>query len=305
MEMSQSRVEKNMTDELIEHGLVIPSGINGVYGRGSVMQDIITQVDNFIKTFGRNNNTEVMMFPPVMNRNSVLKNGYMKSFPNLLGSVHAFSGGVEQHSHLLKDIENCCDWSHHLSMTDVVLTPAACYPVYPSITGRVPEWGRLIEVASYCFRHEPSQDPARMQTFYMHEFVRVGSPETVKLWRDEWIERGQQFLRLLGLEPDVTPANDPFFGAGGRLLKANQKDQGLKYELVVKTSSEDKLTAVISCNYHQDHFAAKYEILTFNGEVAHTACIGFGVERIVLALFAKHGLDPAKWPSEVRKVLWP
>jgi hypothetical protein len=38
--------------------------------------------------------------------------------------------------------------------------------------------------------------------------------------------------------------------------------------------------------------------------VAHTACLGFGHERIVLALMNTHGLDVAAWPDEVREQLW-
>ena len=42
-----------------------------------------------------------------------------------------------------------------------------------------------------------------------------------------------------------------------------------------------------------------------DGGVAHTACLGFGHERIVLALLRTHGLDPATWPEDVRQELWP
>ena len=32
--------------------------------------------------------------------------------------------------------------------------------------------------------------------------------------------------------------------------------------------------------------------------------VGFGLERIVLGLFAEHGLDPDRWPHATRKRLW-
>ena len=43
---------------------------------------------------------------------------------------------------------------------------------------------------------------------------------------------------------------------------------------------------------------------TADGEVAHTACVGFGMERVALALFKHHGLDVKAWPAPVRKALW-
>jgi hypothetical protein len=39
--------------------------------------------------------------------------------------------------------------------------------------------------------------------------------------------------------------------------------------------------------------------------MAHTACFGFGIDRITLALLDHHGTDPADWPADVRAVLWP
>jgi hypothetical protein len=33
--------------------------------------------------------------------------------------------------------------------------------------------------------------------------------------------------------------------------------------------------------------------------------VGFGLERITLALFRAHGMDVRHWPKDVRKQLWP
>ena len=63
-------------------------------------------------------------------------------------------------------------------------------------------------------------------------------------------------------------------------------------------------TAVASFNYHQDHFSSVFGIQTSEGETAHTACLGFGEERITLALLQAHGLDPETWPADVRERLW-
>jgi seryl-tRNA synthetase len=60
---------------------------------------------------------------------------------------------------------------------------------------------------------------------------------------------------------------------------------------------------VASFNYHQDHFASAYGIELQDGASAHTACLGFGLERIALALFRTHGLDPDAWPGGVRERL--
>ncbi|MGQ7173912.1 hypothetical protein ACUOCP_54835, partial [Escherichia sp. R-CC3] len=72
--------------------------------------------------------------------------------------------------------------------------------------------GRVVEVSSFCYRHEPSDEPTRMQSFKMIEFVKAGTPDDVKTWRQEWLEKAQVVLSNLELNYEVEIANDPFFG---------------------------------------------------------------------------------------------
>lgn len=111
-------------------------------------------------------------------------------------------------------------------------------------------------------------------------------------------------MRDLGLPLAIDAANDPFFGRAGRMLANNQRAQGLKFELNVPVNSVDKPTACLSFNYHQDHFGSTWDLHQADGTVAHTACVGFGLERITLALLRHHGLDLAAWPEAVRAELW-
>ena len=60
----------------------------------------------------------------------------------------------------------------------------------------------------------------------------------------------------------------------------------------------------MSFNYHQEMLNKLYAI-HLGGEAAHTSCVGFGMERIALALFKKHGFEPELWPAAVREKLWP
>ena len=46
-------------------------------------------------------------------------------------------------------------------------------------------------------------------------------------------------------------------------------------------------------------------IQTSDGAVANTACLGFGLQRVAMALFQEHGFDPTTWPNAVREILWP
>jgi seryl-tRNA synthetase len=138
----------------------------------------------------------------------------------------------------------------------------------------------------------------------MREYVRIGTPRQVMEFREMWLERGQRLMTSLLVPLKIDVANDPFFGRTGKMLVANQRDQRLKFELLIPITSEEKPTACLSFNYHQDHFGGLWNLQTSTGEVAHTACVGFGMERITLALFKHHGFDVGKWPGALRDVLW-
>lgn len=294
---------QNYLNQLFEAKLLIPSGVRGVYGRSGTFENVIDQFENLVTRETRPMNPEVVRFPPVFNRQNYSKIDHIYNFPDLMGSVHSFMGKEPEHAEMLRKFEANEKWTDDLEASEVMLAPAACYPLYPSAAGTLPAEGRLVDLKSFVFRHEPSDDPARMQSFRMREFVRLGTPEQALAHRDFWIENATRILKSVGLNVEAVVANDPFFGRGGRVMKATQREQNLKYELVIPICLEDKPTAITSCNYHLDHFGSVFNINSADGAVAHTACMGFGLERICLALFKHHGLDINKWPESVRKLL--
>lgn len=290
-------------EELRRHGLLAETGVPGLYGRPAEFEDTLLRLDRLISSIGAADQPEVLRFPPLLPRAQFETSGYLKSFPHLVGAVHVFAGDDRAHRELSQAVDGRRDWSGAFTPADVVLTPAACYPVYPAVSGLVSTEGRLIDVMSYCYRHEPSDDPARMRMFRMHEHVRVGAPDTVTRWREGWMAKVDGLMSRLALEARAEVASDPFFGRAGKLLTANQRDQGLKIEIVAPIASEGARTAVASLNYHQEHFGEAFGIHLADGSPAHTACVGFGLERIVLALYRAHGFDRSTWPSSVTRAL--
>ncbi|QEE45257.1 amino acid--[acyl-carrier-protein] ligase [Rhizobium sp. WL3] len=299
-------MQVSFLDRLFDSGLLIDTGVDGLYGRSGQFEDVIAAFERLIDKVGGADGAEAIRFPPGMNRAFFETSGYMKSFPQLAGTVHSFCGNDHDHLSLLQCMEEGKDWTKEQKATDIALTPAACYPLYPTVAKRGPisMEGGLFDLQSYCFRHEPSKDPARQQLFRMREYVCMGTEAHVTTFRQTWMDRGVEMMKSIGLDVEIDVANDPFFGRAGRLLANNQRDQNLKFELLIPVTSQTNKTACMSFNYHQDAFGQKWGLNLADGSVAHTACVGFGLERIALALFAQHGLDVAAWPEAVRKTLW-
>ena len=75
-----------------------------------------------------------------------------------------------------------------------------------------------------------------------------------------------------------------------------------KYEVSALLPEEQRL-AVGSLNYHTDFFGRAFEIDIEGAGRAHSACIAFGLERLVCAFLAQHGTEPAAWPEGVRAAI--
>jgi seryl-tRNA synthetase len=294
-----------LRDELLAAGLLIDTGVDGLYGRTGAYEAIVEGLERWIIAKAIDQPVETVRFPPVMARKVFDETDYLRSFPDLMGSVHTFRGNDRDHAKLVALWESGGDWQAALVPAEVVLCSATCHPLYPLCTGRLVEGGRRFDVSGYCFRCEPSLDPARMQAFRMHEYVYVGDPDEAEAHRDRGLERGLELLSGLGLEVSAVPANDPFFGRVGKMLSANQLDEVLKMEIVTPVNSVEAPTAIMSANCHRDHFGVPFSIETADGSVAHSACVAFGVDRVTLALLRTHGVDPGKWPAAVRTQLWP
>jgi seryl-tRNA synthetase len=279
-------------------------GSDGVYARTALYEDVVERLAALI-TRHREPDTEVMRFPPVMSRTQLQKSGYLKSFPNLLGCVCGLHGTEREIHAAVSRFDAGGDWTTSLSPADLVLSPAACYPVYPiaASRGQLAPGGLKFDVAADCFRREPSRHLDRLQSFRMREYVCIGGPDDVSAFRERWMERAQGIAHDLGLSFRVDQASDPFFGRVGQIKAISQKQQCLKFELLVPLRSTAQPTACMSFNYHREHFGTTWGIADANGEPAHTGCVAFGMDRLAVAMFHTHGTAPASWPARVREIL--
>jgi seryl-tRNA synthetase len=279
-------------------------GVDGVYARSALYVNITERLENYI-TGLREPDAEVMRFPPVMSRKQLEKSGYLKSFPNLLGCVCALHGSESAIRTAADRNETGGDWTEALSASDLVLSPAACYPVYPiaAARGPLPAGGLQFDIEADVFRHEPSKSLDRLQSFRMREFVRIGSPQEIVEYRERWLARAPTIAADLSLPHTLDVANDPFFGRVGQVMAVSQRQQALKFEMLIPYHAHATPTACMSFNYHRDHFGQVWHMNDARGAPAHTSCVAFGIDRLVVALFANHGLELDRWPAVTRRAL--
>ena len=110
---------------LVKHGLIVPVGVQGAFGRGSVFEDVLERFNALVTQISKHDNAEVYTFPPVINRQVLEKVHYLDSFPHLCGAVYSFFGKDLQAKALAEKVNTGQPWGDMLGMTDVVLKPCS------------------------------------------------------------------------------------------------------------------------------------------------------------------------------------
>lgn len=98
-------MQTSFLDRLFEEGLLIETGVDGLYGRSGQFEDVIAAFERLIDRTGGADGAEAIRFPPGINRAYFEKSGYMKSFRRLAGTVHSFCGCELDHVSLLKTMD--------------------------------------------------------------------------------------------------------------------------------------------------------------------------------------------------------
>lgn len=279
----------------------IPTAVAGVYLYPGPFEEVIDRLRRGIAALAVDEPSQRLTIPPVIARSVIERAGYVKAFPQLLGTVHSYRGDGRDWAALAPLVEQGGDWHAEQRISDLVLLPAACYPVYASLEGAALSEPSKFAVEATCFRQELTSEPGRLRSFRMVELVTVATEEYCLQWRAHWLERVADWLTAMALQVSIELADDPFFGPGRKLYQAAQRKQELKYELKVPVADE-LVQAVASANFHKDHFGETFEI-TADGALANTSCMAFGLERIALALINVHGPQLAEWPVEVQALL--
>ena len=116
-----------------------PMGVDGVYGRTGAYEERGRGARRASSRRLAAGAAEVFRFPPVVSRALIEKSGYLKSFPHLLGCVCALGGDearIERGGGSLRRPAEPGPTA--LEPSELVLAPAACYPVYPFAAARGP-----------------------------------------------------------------------------------------------------------------------------------------------------------------------
>jgi seryl-tRNA synthetase len=241
---------------------------------------------------------------PVMVPSEVLAEvGYFGHFPQHITFCSHLPGDLPVLESVAHDAKNTTAPPRvegRLAEPRHVLTPAVCLPCYRQQRGAVLERGRVrtLTMQNHVFRYEGTnfKPLQRGWDFTVRDVVFFGTYEELSRLRNEVMDRAIALCAELGLQATIELANDPFFLDTSRDKAVYQRMGEVKYELLFPIARGGMLAAS-SFNLHRDFYTSVYSTRLAGGELAESACMGFGIERWLYGFLTQKGLDRAAWPA--------
>ncbi|HLM99595.1 MAG TPA: aminoacyl--tRNA ligase-related protein [Bryobacteraceae bacterium] len=305
----KSEVEPRFTQDphppLLESGELISYG-QGRWGLGPRMVTLLEYFDRKLTEALRPFGPAPYRFPSLVGAGVMDRCRYIRSFAATLtltshvredlDAIQRFSRGAQW------DGERLSYPADSVSGVECLLSSAVCFHYYAALADAKLAEPRTITAVGKCFRYESKNLTGleRLWDFTMREVVFVGAGEWVLAQRQHAVPLVTALLDNWKLSYEIRTATDPFFIEDYASMAAFQLGFDLKYEILATLPYSGKDLAIGSFNYHQDFFGRSFEI-SHNGAAAHTGCVAFGLERVVLAFLAQHGPDPKAWPALVRE----
>ncbi len=297
-------------EQLVRKGWVKPV-TKGAHVYAGLMSDLYHAFDAEFRRQGLALGAEEYRFPSLVDLETLRRAGYLGSFPhqvNFLCHLPEEQKAIErfQASVLSEGGLQSTALDDAMAPPSAAMSPAVCYHFYNLHQGQVvPAGGLAATAVSPCFRFEgkPTTGLRRLREFTMREIIFIGAADEVAVARERLMDCMVRMLELSELQSVLQTASDPFFLNTYDKKRLFQMSFDLKYEAQAYLPDDDVFLAIGSVNDHQDHFGRAFEITCSTGEPAHSCCLGFGLDRWCMAVFAQYGLDPERLPAGVKEML--
>lgn len=293
--------------QLIERRWISPVGTGHVVLRGPAAALQRTIDSKVTGTFASHFAAEEETYPNTILCQTLDRIHHFTSFPEHIDFVSHLRSDV---SVLRQFSENCREggWRSELhngrmGAVRFAMTPSCCYHCYEGMEGwNLTKPGRCVTAVVGCHRYEGGNLSAmsRLRAFTMREVIWIGHPEYVKSCRAEADRMIVEWAKDWELDCSVENANDMFFTDEYAVKASFQRQQEAKRELRLLVPQEARRIAVFSSNFHSNTFGKAFNI-SVDGRPATSACIGWGYERWIYAIFSQFGLDVAGWPRGLQE----
>lgn len=293
---------------LVESGQVVQVSPGVCTFSGKILDDM-KWLDGFFYDYAEIYNCVEQKVPSTTPTLSLIKSGYLKSFPQhalLVGTVHHDLDSLNALANI--DVKDTLpsEIEKYVGSHSQVLAPTVCSHCFESLKERPLESApRNYTAIGMCHRHEGSNFSSldRLQTYTMREIVYFGDEAHVAGMQDSILDFLKETFTRWNMKWRILVASDPFFIAGNETKKAYQTALRLKYEFQLHLPFSDKWLAIASVNNHQKTLVNAYGISppATDEMTLHSGCFGVGYERLVYGIYSQKGLNEDSWPDGLKQ----
>lgn len=243
-------------------------------------------------------------YPVLLNIDKYKRTGYLKNSPQY---AMFCCDAVEEMGVLekLNDKIGTDELREAVNIPQFALSPSACFHVYVEQENKVLDTNRIYTFTQNVFRNEGRlnyNDLGRLRDYHVREVVFIGDENFVEEARKKMMDKVTELVGNLNLFGEMVIASDPFVLPKMQKFKIMQLMDACKYELRLNCS-EDKQLSAASFNLHGTAFTYPFNIGVKGVDRPVTGCVGFGLERWVIAFLSQYGFDSDCWPETVKKEL--
>ncbi len=301
---AQPRCGTGVFERLLEEGMVFEAG-EGQASLGEPLIWLMDALDARIRDIAVSGlHAKEYRYPTLIPARVLQDCGYFKSFPHMLMFVTRLHNDLDTYQAFAADYQATGGIGPfalaYCKNLDYCLPPTMCYHTYHQLRNRQFEEGENMVIISkgksFRFESKAHRSLERLWDFTIREIVFLGSRDFVLDCRQRFMAASFALMDELGLAGYCEVASDPFFCGRDTAAKIfAQKALELKYELRLNVEDERTIAAA-SFNFHDQVFGEGFNIHHSTGKAIRTGCVGFGLERLVYAFVAQHGLNPEHWP---------
>lgn len=274
---------------------------NGLIGLNGVAIKLYRFFDNAFKNIALELGAIEKMYPVLLPMEAYQITGYLRNSPQY--SMFCCCPGED--IHVLEQVDKRVkddDVKDILKEPNLALSPSACFHTYFEYNNKRLETEEALTFVQNVFRNEGRlnfNELGRLRDYHVREIVFFGSNKYVLEKREQVMKKTEELMLELNLAGQMCTAADPFVMPKMQKYKKIQLLDESKYELRVNYS-EDKDISVASFNIHGSAFTEPFNIEVEDILFPETGCVGFGIERWVLAFLSQYGYDVENWPDKIR-----
>lgn len=180
----------------------------------------------------------------------------------------------------------------YLAAPEYCLKTAACSPLYPLLENKDFSAPVYYTTLGDCTRHEDKRATAfeRLTEFRMREIVFVGDEAGAEEFYRFVLGIFRDLVEGFDLTARVCTANDSFFVSNYSKYRLTQLLGNDKFEARLSIPDTRAEIAFGSFNHHRYFFSQRFGF-SYRGEPAASACVGFGLERLVYGILCQCGTE--------------